>query len=113
MSNDKGVTLVDVIITIAILGLLLSITVPNLAHTMAKSEHVTREMNSKLLLSIIQSYNGEQINENNRIKDTQIVSMSDITVDTIRLRIPSDFDWEMMYPIYIDSAGRGSIIYEE
>ncbi|HHW70037.1 MAG TPA: prepilin-type N-terminal cleavage/methylation domain-containing protein [Clostridiales bacterium] len=113
MSNDRGMTLVDVILTVAILGILLSIVMPNLVYTMTKSEHVAKEMNSKLLLSIIYAYNGEQIREANRVKNVQITSIEDITEDTIKLRIPPDFDWEMMYPIYIDSAGRGSILHGE
>ncbi len=111
--DDRGITLIDLIITIAILGILLSIALPNLSRTIDRSKVVAMEMNSKFLLSIIQSYNGEQTNTSAKIRNTTITSMEDITIEDIKLRIPDDFDWDMIYPIYVDSDGKGSIVYEK
>lgn len=111
--KDSGITLVDIIITITILGILLSVAVPNLVKAVERSEFVAKEMNSKLLLSIIQSYNAEQMDKTNQIREITISHIDDIPIETVQQRIPTDFDWDMLYPIYIDNDGRGSIQYEE
>lgn len=111
--NDSGITLVELIVTITILGILLSIGVPNMMKAIERSETIAKEVNSKLLLSIIQTYNNEQLNKNRQIRDVTIMCKADIPIDEVCLRIPDDFDWDMLYPIFIDSDGKGSIEYEK
>lgn len=110
--NDNGITLVELIITVTILGILLSIGVPNMMKAVEKSETIAKEVNSKLLLSIIQTYNNEQLNRDRQIRGVTIMCKADIPIAEVYLRIPDDFDWDMLYPIYIDSDGKGSIQYE-
>lgn len=111
--KESGITLIELIVVITVLGVLLSVAVPNMIKAVERSRDIAREINSKLLISIIQTYNNEQLNHIRQVRGVQILHRDDIQPVELRERIPADFDWTMIYPIYIDHSGRGSIRYDE
>ncbi|NMA95440.1 MAG: type II secretion system protein [Clostridiales bacterium] len=110
-TND-GITLVELLITITILGILFSICAPNMMKAVERSKDMTKEINSKLLQSIIQTYNNEQLAEGNKLTNVTVISKIDIKNEDLLLRIPHDLDWDMLYPIHIDSNGIATIKYD-
>ncbi|GEN55988.1 hypothetical protein GCM10012290_09670 [Halolactibacillus alkaliphilus] len=56
--NEKGFTLVELIVVIAILGILIAIAVPRFASTTDAAEKRTAEANHRTLVSVSQLYYG-------------------------------------------------------
>ena len=112
-TNNYGITLVEILIAITILGILSAICAPNMIKAVERSNYLVKEGNSRLLCSIIQTYNNEQLSESHKIRDIVIKSRSDINNEAILFKIPDDFDWNMLYPIQIDSSGKVSIQYDD
>ena len=114
-SNQKGFTLVELIIVIAILGVLAALLVPRIMGNLESAQKNKEISNARTIASEISTYNAIQRVNNDPLFGPAgggTLSASDLAGAPAQIRVDTaDFPDPNIVTIKIDSAGNASIDY--
>ncbi|MFU0801197.1 MAG: prepilin-type N-terminal cleavage/methylation domain-containing protein [Xylanivirga thermophila] len=107
MFDNKGFTLIELIVVICILGILSTIVLPRMMDNVQTAKDTVADVNARTLANIIQIYNAEQTDQSKIFKSQIIKSETDKSKipDEIKERIPKNFDWTNMSEVNVDEKG--------
>lgn len=112
-SNQKGFTLVELIIVIAILGVLAALLVPRIMGNLDSAEKNKEISNARTIASEISTYNAIQKVNGDPLfipSSGTLVGKSDLTGAPEKIRVAAaDFPDDKYVEIHVDSAGNASI----
>lgn len=113
-SNQKGFTLVELIIVIAILGVLAALLVPRIMGNLESAQKNKEISNARTIASEISTYNAIQKVNNGTLFGTSAgggtLSAADLAGAPAQIRVDTaDFPDPSIVTIEIDSAGNASI----
>lgn len=88
MKNRKGFTLIELMIVIAIIGILAAIAVPNFRKARQQARQKACQSNMRVILGAIEMYNMDNSDGLTELKDDYVTSDGGILVSAKYLRAP-------------------------
>lgn len=109
--NEKGFTLVELVVVIAILGVLVALIVPRIMGNVQDARRRTDQGNARTLASEITVWNAQQTSNATWITDTDGSGVIDQAEYTARRTLPTGITWPAATnaTITVDSAGNASV----
>lgn len=109
--NEKGFTLVELVVVIAILAVLVTLIVPKIMGNVADAQKSTEIGNARTLASEITVWNAKQTDSSKRIVDSNSDGKVSLSEYKNQLDLPSGVTWPTgtYAEIAIDADGNASV----
>ena len=120
--NQRGFTLIELIVVIAILGVLAMLIVPRIAGQTDKAKETVAQANATIIADAVNLHNA-MVDDKDAIKDTSYNTAEEISnlIETINnstdvtgVSVPDDTDTELIkekgFSIVVDGNGNASVV---